>query len=320
MTSLPPLLLSIAPPEWADVPWYQLVRRALLIVAGEVVRVERPAEGVPVALLRVEAALKGTPEGAEIRVPFKTDRRWGGDFTLEYAEGKRYLLLIDEVSWFRVVYYPSGTRFEIDGLDAPAVRFVRMALDIDAGRDLERRVPELLEAVATGPYRTEALHVFRTVPREQARPVLAAVRDAFGTKYRTAIAQDKHGLYRRYHLDRDAEITRDLTLAADVLAADYLDEAERLDRLALMTGRRCASLEEFRAWWSAVDRRSRVRSRPEDARLWLSALESSDPRAREDAVGRILDLGPDVLDAVRNARPDLIRELELMADLRADRR
>ncbi|HYE98452.1 MAG TPA: hypothetical protein VEJ18_06040 [Planctomycetota bacterium] len=316
MTALPPLLMGVAPPEWADVPWYQLVRRALLIVAGEVVHVDKPAAGVPVARLRVDATLKGKPEAPEIRVPFKTDCRWGGDFTLAYAPGKRYLLLIDEVSPFRVVYYPSGTRFEIDGLDAPAVRFMRMVLDIDAGRDLERRVPELLEVVRNGPYRDEALHVFRLVPREQARPHLDTVRAAYGTKYRQMLTQD---FYRRYYLSRDAEITRDLSLVAELLAVEPNHEAYLLETLGLLTGRRCPSLKNFRAWWASVERRSRIRSRPDDARLWLSALESSDPRARETAVERLLDLGPDILDAVRarSAPADLIGELELMADLRA---
>ncbi|HYE98451.1 MAG TPA: hypothetical protein VEJ18_06035, partial [Planctomycetota bacterium] len=231
MKLLVPLLLAGTPVEWVEMPWYILARRAKLIVAGEVVHVERPLKGPPVARFKVETVLKGRPEGAEIRVPFKTDHTWACDFTIAYTAGKRYLLLIDDENPFRVVHYPDGTCNEISALDAPAVRFVQMALDVDAGRNLDRRLPELIETLRIPRLAREALHLFRTVPREAARPLLSAVREAHGTKYRENLRDDLHGLYRRHRLSIDAEITRDLSLVAELLKEEPRNEADLLDTL-----------------------------------------------------------------------------------------
>jgi len=329
-TLLAAVLLSV-PAQWAEVPFHQLLQRAKLVVAGEVTEVVA-AKGRPVARLKVAHVLKGKAEAETIEIPFKTTITWGCDFKIEYQKGKKYLLLLDDRADFRVVYYPMHTFTEIENYDLPFVSVTRLGCDLMEGSKVEERVKELVAMTGNPNTRELALGLFRIVPRALARPHLSRVRAAF---IDARLAMGGRGVIDgvKAHpwplsTPADAEISRDLSLVSHLLNAPNRPES-LTSTFALLTGWNVRDLESFERAWSVALKRAATKSKAADVDAPLSLLGSSDPAVRERATRAILDLGPDVLDRVKSEAQtrdpevlariqDLVRELELLQDLRAD--
>ncbi len=324
------LLLLASPRQWAYVHTADLLSQATIVVAGEVISVKDDGKR-PAARMKVVHVLKGKPEGDEIDLPFKTTVTWGCDFTIRYEKGKKYLLLLDDRSNYRVVYYPSRTHDVIQSYDGPEVSFARLTLEVMGGVDLDRRIPELLKLAETPRVKAEALQVFRWVPRAAIRPYLDKIRAAYGPGKGSAYAPTSPDWksWCRRGLATELEVTRDLALISDVVGVEPNDEAALLRTLSLLTGWTVTDLGVFKKSWATAIRRSEMLGNPDLVPAQLEKLSSADAAERDRACQRILDFGPLVLNAVKahlgakdpevKARvAELVRELELLDDLRTD--
>ena len=324
-------LLVAAPAEWAEVPFHQLLQRAGLVVAGEVIEIVQ-AKGRPVARLKVAQTLKGKAEAETIEIPFKTTLTWACDFTIEYQKGKKYLLLLDDRSDFRVVYYPTHTVTEIGSYDLPFVSVTRLGCDLMEGSKAEERVKDLVAMTGNPNARALAFDLFRMVPRALARPHLSRVRSTF-IDHRLEQSNRKAVDGVKAHpfplsSAADAEIVRDLSLLSPLLNGPSRPESLK-STCALLTGWTVSDLESFERSWSTALKRAARKSKGLEVDALLSLLESPEAAVREQGSNALLDLGPDVLDRVKGGMESrdpevrariqgLVLELELLQDLRAD--
>jgi hypothetical protein len=322
------LLLLASPRSWACLSVPDLLERATIVVAGEVVSIKDDANR-PVARLKVRHVLKGKPDGDEIDLPFKLECTWACDFTISYQKGEKYLLLLDDRQPFRVVYYPSRTHDRIQSYDGHEVTFANLALKVMEGDDLSRRLPQLLKMAA--PSWWDWCDVVRRVPRSSLRPYLAEVRTAYAPTLarRPSRTSKEWERYRHFMIQVDLEVTRDLSEVSDLLDDGPLEEASLRRTLSLVTGMPVWSLDAFKKSWATALRRAAAKGNPDDVAAHLEGLASIDAGERDKAFQRILDLGPDALKAVkarldaedleiRSRVAELVRELELLEDLRAD--
>jgi hypothetical protein len=323
------LILLAAPRQWAYVHTADLLDRATIVAAGEIRSIKDDGKR-PVARMKIVHLLKGKPGGDEIDLPFKMTANWGCDFTIRYEIGRKYLLLLDEKHDYRVVYYPSRTHDVIQSYDGPEVSFARLSLDVMGGVDLDRRIPEVIKLTKTPQVRVEALQVFRWVPRAAIRPYLAEVRAAYGpSKVSYPRTSPDWASWCKRGLAVELQVTRDLSLISEVVGVEPFDEPALLRTLSLLTGWTVVDLESFKKSWAVALRRAETLGNPDEVAGPLNGLGSAEGAERDRAFQRILDLGPDVLNAVKSnlgakdpevkARvAELVRELELLDDLRAD--
>lgn len=330
------LLFLLAPArEWAPVHWHELIAQAKLVVTGEVVRFGEDSEGRKTGILQVHEVLKGEHPGKELVLPFKLKLTWGCDFQITY-EKRKYLLLIDDGQYFRLVYYPEGPQLEIGSWDESLVVFTKSVIDLQRGVPLERRLEVLaLLAASDSARRLLRLSVFelvRGLPRRTLAPVLKDLRDAYRKAYPRREFERLPERYRaeaRFNaLVDEAEVARPYKLVDPLLEAGK-GNAKLVRTLNLLTGKTCVSEEIFRAWWKTAVPRARAKGDPALLPALLKQLREGDLAERDAAANAILDLGPDVLEPLRphakspdpelRARvADLLPELEILRDIRAD--
>lgn len=315
------LACVLAPRQPAYVPWFELIDQAKWVVVGEVVDFGRDQEGRRVAILRVDEVWKGKCEEQTLVIPFKTEITWPCDFTIEY-ERRKYLLLIDDRAYYRVVYYAAYTHHAYEGPQDVVGRFTRAVVNLRSGVECEKAFEEL-ESLASEAI-DSIIEFSETLPRAVVRPLLPTLRKAHAPRM--------EGLSELKGPDRWRELvillnrTRDFRLFTEFLAWNGAGEPwPILQALSRTAGRRFDSLAEARRWWARAQVRSRAYAAPGKAAQLIVGLRSADPAERASAEVDLLDLGPDILETVRShARPgdprldEIVQELEVLRDLRAD--
>lgn len=269
-------------------PQHEYLLEATLVVAGEVVDIFPNLDGRRLAKLKVARVLKGRCEHAYLYLPFKfRDPFYGCDLPISY-EKKKYLLCIDDRALHRTI---EDARKVLSDYDAPAVRFAEAVL----AHDLEA-VMRLSSEPALG----EAILLYATqYSRRALKPHLQALRRICAGRY------------------SDPWLRAWLTLDPALLPEVIRKGNHVMAAIRRVTDRPFASVEDFEAWWAQALPRARAKGsmRPE----LLHDLVSGDVETRAAAREAILDLGPDVLDALTGDDPEVIslrEELELIADLR----
>ena len=325
-----------APFEWSGY-WYEQIQRATLVATGEVVEIRPHGEGNRAAVLRVEHILKGDCRDKELVLPFKKTLTFACDYELGYRKAK-YLLLIDDLHPFRLVWFPDYPQIEIADYDAPEVRFTRAVLDPEKRiLDLE---PILKIRRSSNPL--EVMAFVSTLPRRTVRPLLPALRRELGPGLKDALARAKPEECFK-GVDEAFMSTFDLSLLEGILGRReplsdpfYLMTPRRKDReepiqiLSRIVGRPYSSLEELQSAWPVALRRSRAEGRPEEVPALIRPLGSDSAAERAAAVTAILDLGPGVLEAVREHRKSedpevrarvaaILSELEFLEDVRSEK-
>ncbi len=327
------MCLLLASLEWAGY-WYEQIERATLIVAGEVVDIRPHGDGNQAAIFRVDLVLHGKAPARPLVLPFKRTRTFACDYDVTYEKAK-YLLLIDDLHPFRLVWFPDYAQIRISDYDAPELGFTRAVLDP------QRRILDLEAALRkTRPYRKLDVAAFvSTLPRSVVRPLLPALRRELGPGLRETIERVKPE-ERSRHVDELLASTFDLGLVEDVLKRPepfgdpFLLTSARRERgekpigmLSRIIGRRYVSLDELRAAWPTELRRARANGDPRGIPDLLRRLEAEEPADRHAASREILDLGPGVLEAVRKhgttGNPEgkarvaaLLAHLEFLRELR----
>ncbi len=327
-------VLLLAPREWAGY-WYEQIQRASLIVAGEVVDLRPHGDGNQAALFRVDLVLHGEAPDRPLVLPFKRTLTFSCDYEITYEKAK-YLLLIDDLQPFRLVWFPDYAQIRIPDYEAPEVRFTRAVLDP------EKRILDLEAALRkTRPDRKGDVAAFvSTLPRSVVRPLLPALRRELGPGLRDTIGRAKPGDRFRYE-DEYLVSTFDLALVEKVLQRPepfgdpFYPTAARRERgeqpisiLSRIIGRRFDSLDALRGAWPALLRRSRANGDAAELPALLRRLEAESPEDRQAADAEILELGPGVLEAVRKlgttADPEgkarvaaLLVQLEFLRELRS---
>lgn len=326
--------------EWSGW-WYEQIERATLVVAGEVVEIRPHGEKNRAAMLRVKLVLKGECKEKELALPFKNTRIFGCDFEIEYEKAK-YLLLIDDKEYFRLVLFPDHPQIKIADYDAPEVRFTRAVIDIRAGVEPEKRILDIEPILKLRRHsrQLEAVAFVRTLPRWMVRPLFPSLRRELGPGLKSEIDLAK-SQDRSRKVDMALVCTFDLTLVESVLGRrepfddPFPTTQARRDRresairiLSRVIGREYQTFDELRLSWPMLLRRAQAKGKVEEIPVLLRQLGCDAAAERDAAAKAILDNGPSVLEAVRanakNSDPEvrarvtgLVTELEFLQELRS---
>lgn len=306
------LLLGLPAPDYAWVPFHQALREAEIVVTATLVELRQDEPRRKTAVFRCDETLKGDPKEGKVSL---TLWEWDDRIACRPPElhpvvGKRYLLLLvtkPAISEIHPQFSNPGSGD--DAAPGSMLELARVILDLQSGKNVEDRVRKLGAFIEMPQHSRLAYEAIDLLSRKQARPILGTARNHF--KEYTAHWQSPmpESPYRKeaYFNELISHCRWTLSFATLARVREEQGRSPRfLSAASRVCGRPFASLEDFDAWWSLT--RKRAGTAPPDVEVQsgrvIPDLKSADVRIRNQAVERMLDLGPSALPAVLPLKED----------------